>query len=347
MQILALKLSGYSSKISISTASEIKVERSVLELNSLVEGSENDSSLRFYDLLIMEYLIAEQIKEELIRLSEALLAKENTVIHKDILLNQQYLKLRAPQNMTLQILCDSVKDKRISTKLLFNIIDLSRQIQKGSDSLLQMKADGEELQMKDEKQEESKHDIVETAQQKSKQPITEKGLNDNITKENYTSSHFEIAAANAITILNMIGLDFSNRDLSNICIKDANLSHGLFEKANFVNSNLQRVIFTGAWLKDANLERANLQGIDFGEDSDLKIWNDFIAGISYSRNGRYLAVEVYDQTMLYENIGSRYSSFKKIKNFPRKFSTIKRCRPFSNDNKQIAIILENQSTSGT
>ena len=39
-----------------------------------------------------------------------------------------------------------------------------------------------ELQMKDEEQEESKRYIVETAQQKSEQLITEKGLNDNITQ---------------------------------------------------------------------------------------------------------------------------------------------------------------------
>ena len=176
--------------------------------------------------------------------------------------------------------------------------------------------------MKDE--EESKHDIVETIQQQSNQLITEKELNDNITKENYLQSYFEVAAANAITILNMTGFDFSNRDLSNICIKGANLSYGTFEGTNFANANLQRVIFTGAWLKDANLERANLQGADFGEDSDLKIQDDFIAGISYSRNGRYLAIDTYDQTVIYENLGSRYSSFKRVKNFPGNFPTIAR-----------------------
>ena len=191
-------------------------------------------------------------------------------------------------------------------------------------------------------QEESKQAIVETAQQQSSQGITKKEFNDDITRENYLQSHFDVAAANAITILNMTGFDFSHRDLSNICIKGANLSYGIFEGTTFANANLQRVIFTGAWLKDASFERANLQDVDFGEDSDLKIWDDFISGISYSRNGKYLAIEVYDQTMLYENIGSNYSSFKKIKNFPRNFSTIARCCPFSNDSKRIATISANQ-----
>ena len=100
------------------------------------------------------------------------------------------------------------------------------------------------FQMKD--QEESKHSIREAVQQQSDQLITEKELTDDTTKENYLQSHFEGAAANAITILNMTGFDFSNHDLSNIYIKGANLSYGSFERTNFTNANLQRVIFTGA-----------------------------------------------------------------------------------------------------
>ena len=92
LQSLALKLSGYSSKSSISLAPEINVEHSVLESNSLVEWNENDSRLRFKDSLIMEYLVAEQIKEELIHLTAASLTKEKTTIQKEILLNQHLLK---------------------------------------------------------------------------------------------------------------------------------------------------------------------------------------------------------------------------------------------------------------
>ena len=343
LQSLALKLSGYSLNSSYIKAPESELDFSILELNSLVKWDNNFSTLRFRDSLVMEYLVAEQFKEELAGLSAAYLTKDKSVIQKEILLNQRLLKLRATApTMIVQILCDAVENKEISTDLLYNLVYLSRQNQKISDSPIQMRAEKEELQIKDGEQEESKHNIVEAAQQQSKKIITEKRLNDNITKENYLQSHFEIAAANAITILNMTGFDFDHRDLSNICIKGANLSYGMFEGTNFANARLQRVIFTGAWLKDANLQRANLQGVDFGEDSDLKIWDDFIAGISYSRNGKYLAVEVYDQTMLYENLGSRYSSFKKINNFPRIFSTIARCCPFSNDGKQIATILDNQ-----
>ena len=122
--------------------------------------------------------------------------------------------------------------------------------------------------------------------------------------------------------------------MNSICIKGANLSNGIFEGTNFANAELQRVNFTGAWLKDASLERANLQGVDFGEDSDLTIFEDFIEGISYSRDARFLAIDTYNQTVIYENLGSRYSSFKKVKEFIGDFSTITAC-PFSDDSERV------------
>ena len=65
-----------------------------------------------------------------------------------------------------------------------------------------------------------------------------------LLKKTTSQAHFEVAAANAITILNMTGFDFSNRDLSNICIRGANLSYGIFKGTNFANAKLQRVTFT-------------------------------------------------------------------------------------------------------
>ena len=80
---------------------------------------------------------------------------------------------------------------------------------------------------------------------------------------------------------------------------------------------------------------------DFGEDSDLKIWHSLIRGIAYSSNGRFLAVDTYDQTFIYANLGSSYSSLKRVRDFPGSFSKIASC-PFSFDNKQIATTSGNQ-----
>ena len=125
---LALKLSGYSLNSSIIKAPESELDPSILELNSLVRWDKNFSTLKFCDSLVMEYLVAEQIKEELISLSAAYLTKDKSVIQKEIFLNQRLLKLRAAApTMIVQILCDAVENKEISTDLLYNLVYLSRQ----------------------------------------------------------------------------------------------------------------------------------------------------------------------------------------------------------------------------
>ena len=58
-------------------------------------------------------------------------------------------------------------------------------------------------------------------------------------------SNLAVAAANAVTVLNSAGYDFSHQDLSSISILGANLSYGIFEGTNFRNANLQGVDFTG------------------------------------------------------------------------------------------------------
>ena len=71
LQNLALKLSGYSLNSSIDTAPGTQVKHSVLELNSLLEWNENLAIFRFRHSFVMEFLVAEQIKEELINLAAA------------------------------------------------------------------------------------------------------------------------------------------------------------------------------------------------------------------------------------------------------------------------------------
>ena len=343
LQRLALKLSGYSLNPSTNAALEFKVENSVLGMNSLLKWNENLAIFKFRHALVMEFLVAEQIKEELIHLSGALLKKEKTTIQKDMLLNQHLLKLRAAlNNLTIRIIHDAVKDKQISPDLLYSIIDLSRQKEKNLDLPIQIEEEDDANQK--EKQEETNFTGEETVKQQSNQLPVEKEFKENIKDGSYSQSHFELAAANAITILNMTEYDFSNLDLSNACIRGANLSYGTFEGANFANANLQKVNFTGAWLKNASFEKTNLHGVDFGEDSDLKTWGECIDGIAYSRNGRYLAVDIDSddsEMVIYENVGSRYTSLRKVNSFSGNFSYIARC-PFSINNKQVLTLLENQ-----
>ena len=152
-------------------------------------------------------------------------------------------------------------------------------------------------------------------------------------------SNFAFAAANAITVLNAAGYDFSGQDLSNVSIPGANLSYGIFEGTNFKNANLQGVDFTGAWLKDVNLEQGYLANVAFGENLGLRLRNEKIVNIAFSLDGKYLAADVGDETVIFENVSPKKSDFKEARRVPGCFLD---CggSPFHMNAKQIATVIK-------
>ena len=84
-------------------------------------------------------------------------------------------------------------------------------------------------------------------------------------------------------------MDFSGKDLSDICIPNAVLSQGNFEKVNFTNANLTKVNFSSAWLEDATLKNAKMADVQFGEWPYHK-FNSSILSISCSQNAKVVAV---------------------------------------------------------
>ncbi len=101
-------------------------------------------------------------------------------------------------------------------------------------------------------------------------------------KKEHANSHpsFKTGAANAITILNAAGYDFSHQNFSRIRIPSANLSFGIFEGTNFTCSNLKGVNFTEAWLKNANFVNSNMESVEFGEIPSLTLDNQKIKNIA-------------------------------------------------------------------
>ena len=68
----------------------------------------------------------------------------------------------------------------------------------------------------------------------------------------------EIAAANAITILNLSHFSFSNLDLSGIRIKGADLAGGEFVNTDLSNTDLSGVNFRSSILTNAKFIGANM-----------------------------------------------------------------------------------------
>ncbi|WP_161566178.1 NACHT and WD40 repeat domain-containing protein [Mycoavidus cysteinexigens] len=110
---------------------------------------------------------------------------------------------------------------------------------------------------------------------------------------------FEKAAANALTILVKAGGRLSGLDLSNIKVPGADLRYGVFDRTQFREANLSKVKLQGAWLRGANLERATLDGVDFGALPSLEVGSN-VNSCCYSSDGYWLAVGMLGEIKLYQ-----------------------------------------------
>ncbi|KAF9363722.1 hypothetical protein BGX34_003450 [Mortierella sp. NVP85] len=81
---------------------------------------------------------------------------------------------------------------------------------------------------------------------------------------------WRIAASNAITILVRAGVQFNSTDLRGIRVPNADLSYGIFESAQLQGADLKQVNLRGVWMQKANLSKAQMEGVQFGELPFLK-----------------------------------------------------------------------------
>ncbi|KAF9114800.1 hypothetical protein BGW39_003250, partial [Mortierella sp. 14UC] len=73
------------------------------------------------------------------------------------------------------------------------------------------------------------------------------------------------AAANAITILVRAGVRFNGADLKRIRIPGADVTGGQFDCAQLQDSNLTGANLSKAWIRQANFNKAQMEGVRFGE----------------------------------------------------------------------------------
>jgi len=80
-----------------------------------------------------------------------------------------------------------------------------------------------------------------------------------------TNPHVAVAAANAITILNLAGELFYGEDLSGIRIPGANLQGIVLDRVTLRGADLSGVYFRQAWLQGADFRDCEMQDVNFGE----------------------------------------------------------------------------------
>ncbi|KAG9071602.1 WD repeats region domain-containing protein [Linnemannia hyalina] len=117
-----------------------------------------------------------------------------------------------------------------------------------------------------------------------------------------SDSQASMAAANAITILVRAGRHFNGADLRGIRIPGANLTGGQFDSAQLQDSDLAGVIFTKAWIRQADFTRARVDETRFGELPNLQ-GASWVQSCAFSSDGRFFAtglrngnISIYDTT---------------------------------------------------
>ncbi|KAK3821774.1 MAG: hypothetical protein J3Q66DRAFT_438547 [Benniella sp.] len=100
---------------------------------------------------------------------------------------------------------------------------------------------------------------------------------------------WSIAAANAITILVRAGMQFIGTDLRSVQIPGADLSYGVFDSVNLQDANIRMADLRGAWLRQTDLSRSDMTGVQFGEFPYLAV-DDEVWSCAYSQDGSSFGV---------------------------------------------------------
>ena len=244
----------------------------------------------FIHTSIAEYLIAKTIEEDLIQMSN----NEQMLCEWNCLLNQ---KLLDRDSLVLKYLSDSVKNGKISSKVLLLLIEET----KVHGKLLATQRAFGNLNKR----------LEQNGHYDSNFSLIEKKSN-LLHEENSSDTTFNIAAANAMMILNASGFKFSGIDLSYACVPYADLSSGSFEKTNFSYADLEGVDFTRANLKDVILTGANLKDAKFGGFPKLEI-NEEVSCLNFSPSNKFIAAGIEEGIAIFEFNSAESSIFKRVK----------------------------------
>ncbi|KAF9355630.1 hypothetical protein BGX34_010335 [Mortierella sp. NVP85] len=132
-----------------------------------------------------------------------------------------------------------------------------------------------------------------------------------------TDKKWRTAATNAITILVGAGIQFNGADLRGIQVPGADLSHGMFDSAQFQGADLRKAILRNGWLYKTDLSQAQMRGAQFGELPFLTE-DDGVSSCAYSADGKYFAVGVGNGLMtLYTT-----SNWEQITTFTRHSNSV-------------------------
>ncbi|CAL6085440.1 WD40_repeat protein [Hexamita inflata] len=109
-----------------------------------------------------------------------------------------------------------------------------------------------------------------------------------------TDERVKIAAANAITMLNLANVHFVEIDFTNIKIPNANLGLAMLYNSNFSGADLTNVNFQSAWLENVKFDGANMAETNFGKKAEIFASSE-INCLKFSKAGDLLAISTGNQ----------------------------------------------------
>ena len=105
-----------------------------------------------------------------------------------------------------------------------------------------------------------------------------------------TDNVIAVAAGNAVTVLNVSGVDLIGRNWQGVHIPGANLRYGMLAHINLAGADLTGADLTRTWLYGVNLKGATLEGVEWGEQPRLKCKKAYVQSIAYHPRKPLLAI---------------------------------------------------------
>ncbi|CAL5970990.1 Pentapeptide_repeats-containing protein [Hexamita inflata] len=131
-----------------------------------------------------------------------------------------------------------------------------------------------------------------------------------IVKQSKQTNNLNVASANSMTIISMIGKVFIQQDFSKIKIPRANITNGLFFNCNFNEADLEGCNLQYSHISNCTFDNANMKDVAFGQSTD-NIEKCVL-------NGQVQKSLLFKQTIYIPLLGSDYNQFdveKKVQEF--------------------------------
>ncbi|CAL5984381.1 WD40_repeat protein [Hexamita inflata] len=131
-----------------------------------------------------------------------------------------------------------------------------------------------------------------------------------------TDTRVAVAAANAITILNVADESFRDKDFRNVKIPGANLSLAMMDSVDFRGADLTDVNFQSAWLQHAKFDGADMKNVEFGKRAQIETFSE-LRCIKLNKTGELLACSSGNAKIGYEPYVEIYNvkSMELVKSF--------------------------------